>query len=156
MHGNKKVLHVISNCVNVYIGQLGERICNVKTVFSVWKSYFDQSLKTADQAESHCVSIHFEVVLARTFIPQKIKIPLIYSCPACKQGIQIAIKTRASERCREMDLHPNSSRVLALTLLRIGSESNSRKSSLLNCKPQYFNEYCKLSMDAQLRLCAWC
>lgn len=72
--------------------------------------------------------------------------------PRMQQGIQIAIKTRALERCREMDLHPNSSRVLALTLLRIGSVSNSRKSSLLNCKPQYFNGYCKLSTNAQLRL----
>lgn len=59
--------------------------------------------------------------------------------PLMQQGIQIAIKTRALERCREMDLHPNSLRVLALTLLRIGSESNSRKPSLLNRKPQYFN-----------------
>lgn len=74
--------------------------------------------------------------------------------PHMQHGIQIAIKTRALERCREMDLHPNSSRVLALTLLRIGSESNSRKPSLLNCKSQYFNGYCKLSTNAQLSLCS--
>lgn len=52
--------------------------------------------------------------------------------PRMQEGIQIVIKTIALERCREMDLHPNSSRVLALTLLRTGSESNSRKPSLLN------------------------
>lgn len=74
--------------------------------------------------------------------------------PHMQQGIQIAIKTRALERCREMDLHPNSSRVLALTLLRIGSESNSGKPSLLNCKSRYFNGYCKLSTNDHLRLCA--
>ena len=76
--------------------------------------------------------------------------------PHMQQGIQIAIKTRALQGCREMDLHPNSSRVLALTLLRTGSESNSRKPSLLNRKPQYFNGHSKLSTNAQLRPWVWC
>lgn len=53
-------------------------------------------------------------------------------------GIQTAIKTRASGRCSEMDLHPNSSRGLALTLLRMGSESISWKPSLLNRKSDQF------------------
>ena len=76
--------------------------------------------------------------------------------PGMHGGIQIAIKTWALERCTEMDLHPNSSRVLALTLLRTGSESNSRKPSLLNWKPQYFKWYCELSTNDQQWLCAWC
>lgn len=59
--------------------------------------------------------------------------------PHMQQGLLIAIKTRALERCREMDLHPNSSRVLALTLLRTGSESNCRKYPTSNCKPHDFN-----------------
>lgn len=94
----------------------------------------------------------FETVPARPLFSAEDQDSAHLFRPRMQQGIQIAIKTRALERCREMDLHPNSSRVLALTLLRIGSVSNSRKSFLLNCKPQYFNGYCKLSTNAQLRL----
>lgn len=82
----------------------------------VWKRWHSQIIYSA---EGHG-SVHL-------FAPQMLR------------GIQIAIKTRALERCREMDLHPNSSRGLALTLLRIGSESISWKPSLLNCKSEQLN-----------------
>lgn len=104
-------------------------------------SYFDQSQKIiADHANrgSCCVSICFETRNKNIYSAEDQDYAHLFM-PRMQQGIQIAIKTRALERCREMDLHPNSSRVLALNLLRTGSESNSRKPSLLSCKPHYFN-----------------
>ena len=133
-------------------------IPKAQVLASDWQSQisnFDQSLEIADQTESQCFNLFWSGASKNIYSAEDQDSAHLFM-PRMWRGIHIAIKTRALERCREMDLHPNSLRVLALTLLRIGSESNSRKSSLLNCKPQYFNGYCKLSVNAQLRLCTWC
>lgn len=106
--------------------------CHVKGIclMSALQSYFNWSQKIANQAKRY-VNLFWSGTSKNIYSAEDHSSVHLFM-PQMQQGIQIAIKTRALERCREMDLHPNSLRVLALTLLRIGSESISWKPSLLN------------------------